>query len=282
MAGIDINTILNAVPNKQTAVQKLATLLIKKVTENENLIQAPLNNLLNQLPTDGTCPEPALLQSVLDKRNNIVDFLNKFSNFLDVTTSTYTGTNVAFNALLTTIKGINVSKIAASGGVKILPTVPGFVTALLNDLGDLSDKLTFDSLGESKLSKIKNGLDTLSISLAIVSSFIKNIIQILNSLDALLLPCLNESQKSQLTSVNDGLIKISTDNEQSIDNTTYQGFIFQIEEVPFSPTVNRLKAIALNQGGIPLLETPLSFTTNRQTLIDELNLIIDRDNLKSF
>ena len=282
MAGIDINTILNAVPNKQTAVQKLATLLIKKVTENENLIQAPLNNLLKQLPTDGTCPEPALLQSVLDKRNNIVDFLNKFSNFLDVTTSTYTGTNVAFNALLTTIKGINVSKIAASGGVKISPTSPGFVTALLNDLGDLSDKLTFDSLGESKLSKIKNGLDTLNISLAIVSSFVKNIIQILNSLDALLLPCLNENQKSQLTSVNDGLIKISTDNEQSIDNSTYQGFIFQIEEVPFSPTVNRIKAVAFNQSGIALLETPLSFTTNRQTLIDELKLIIDRDNLKSF
>ena len=280
MAGIDINTILGAIPNKQTAVQKLATLLIRKVTENENLIQAPLNNLLNQLPTDETCLEPALLQSVLNKRNNIVDFLNKFGNFLDVTTSTYTGTNVAFNALLTTIRGINVSKIAASGGVKILPTAPGFVTALLNDLGDLSDKLTFDSLGESKLSKIKSGLDTLNISLAIVSSFIKNIIQVLNSLDALLTPCLNEDQ--QLTPVADNLVKIATDSTQSIDDSTYQGFIFQIEEVPFSPTVNRLKAIALNQGGIPLLETPLSFTTNRQTLIDELKLIIDRDNLKPF
>jgi len=280
MAGIDINTILGAIPNKQTAVQKLATLLIRKVTENENLIQAPLNNLLNQLPTDGTCPEPALLQSILDKRNNIVDFLNKFGNFLDVTTSTYTGTNVAFNALLTTIRGINVSKIAASGGVKILPTAPGFVTALLNDLGDLSDKLTFDSLGESKLSKIKSGLDTLNVSLAIVSSFIKNIIQILNSLDALLLPCLNENQT--LTPVSDSLVKIATDSTQSIDNSTYQGFIFQIEEVPFSPTVTRRKAIAFNQSGVPLLETPLSFTTNNQTLIDELKLIIDRDNLKAY
>jgi hypothetical protein len=280
MAGIDINTILGAIPNKQTAVQKLATLLIRKVTENENLIQAPLNNLLNQLPTDGTCLEPALLQSVLDKRNNIVDFLNKFGNFLDVTTSTYTGTNVAFNALLTTIRGINFSKIAASGGVKILPTAPGFVTALLNDLGDLSDKLTFDSLGESKLSKIKSGLDTLNVSLAIVSSFIKNIIQILNSLDALLLPCLNENQT--LTPVSDNLVKIATDSTQSIDNSTYQGFIFQIEEVPFSPTVTRRKAIAFNQSGVPLLETPLSFTTNNQTLIDELKLIIDRDNLKAY
>ena len=282
MAGIDINSITGAIPNKQTAVQKLATLLIRKVTENENLIQAPLNNLLNQLPTDGTCLEPALLQSVLDKRNNIVDFLNKFGNFLDVTNSTYTGNNVAFITHLTTIRGINVSKIAASGGVKISPTSPGFVTALLNDLGDLSDKLTFDSLGESKLSKIKNGLDTLNVSLAIVSSFVKNIIQILNSLDALLLPCLNEDQKSQLTPVNEGLVKISTDSRQSIDNSTYQGFVFQIEEVPFSSTVNRIKAVALNQSGIALLETPLSFTTNSQTLIDELKLIIDRDNLKAY
>ena len=282
MAGIDINTILNAVPNKQTAVQKLATLLIKKVTENENLIQAPLNNLLNQLPTDGTCPEPALLQSVLDKRNNIVDFLNKFGNFLDVTTSTYTGTNVAFNALLTTIKGINVSKIAASGGVKILPTVPGFVTALLNDLGDLSDKLTFDSLGESKLAKIKNGLDTLNIALNVVSSFIKSIVGTLNSLDALLASCLNEDQKTQLISVASNLIKITTDSAQSIDDSTYQGFIFQIEEVPFSSTVTRKKAVAFNQSGIPILETQLSFTTNDQILINELKLIIGRDNLKAY
>ena len=207
----------------------------------------------------------------------------KFGNFLDVTTSTYTGTNVAFNALLTTIRGINLSRVATSTASKAIPFgLPGAIPALLSDLGDLSDKLTFDSLGESKLSKIKNGLDTLNISLAIVSSFVKNIIQILNSLDALLLPCLNENQKSQLTSVNEGLIKISTDNEQSIDNSTYQGFIFQIEEVPFSPTVNRIKAVAFNQSGIALLETPLSFTTNRQTLIDELKLIIDRDNLKPF
>ena len=283
MAGIDINSILGALPSKQTAIQKLASLLIKKVGENETLIQAPLNNLLKSIPTDGTCPDPVLLQSILDKRNNIVGFLNKFGLFLDTTTKTYAGVNVTFNTLLATIRGINLSRIATSTAAKAIPFgLPGAIPALLSDLGDLSDKLTFDSLGESKLSKIKNGLDTLSISLAIVSSFIKNIIQILNSLDALLLPCLNESQKSQLTSVNDGLIKISTDNEQSIDNTTYQGFIFQIEEVPFSPTVNRLKAIALNQGGIPLLETPLSFTTNRQTLIDELKLIIDRDNLKSF
>ena len=124
MAGIDINTIKGAIPDKQTAIQRLAVILVRKVTENESLIEAPLNNLLKQLPTDGTCLEPALLQSVLDKRNNIIDFLNRFGDFLDITTSTYTGANVAFNALLTTVKSINVSKIAASGGVKVLPAAP--------------------------------------------------------------------------------------------------------------------------------------------------------------
>jgi len=282
MAGIDIDSILGALPVKQTAVQKLATLLIKKVIENENLIQTPLNNLLQQVPTDGTCPDPILLQNILDKRNNIVEFLNKFGSFLDTTTQTYSGVNVAFNTLLTTIQGINLSKTIASGGIKILPTAPGFVTALLSDLGDLTDKLTFDSLGESKLAKVKEGLDTLNIALNIVSTFIKNIVRTLNSLDALLASCLNEDQKSQLVSVADNLTRISVDNAQSINDTTYQGFIFQIEEVPFSPTVIRKKAVAFNQSGIALLETPLSFTSNEQTLINELKLIIDRDNLKAY
>ena len=283
MAGIDINSILGALPSKQTAIQKLAILLVRKVTENENLIQAPLNNLLQQLPTDGTCPDPVLLQSILDKRNNIVGFLNKFGLFLDTTTKTYAGVNVTFNTLLATIRGINLSRIATSTAAKAIPFgLPGAIPALLSDLGDLSDKLTFDSLGESKLAKIKNGLDTLNIALTVVSSFIKSIIGTLNSLDVLLASCLNENQKTQLVSVASNLVKITTDNAQSIDDSTYQGFIFQIEEVPFSSTVTRKKAVAFNQSGIPLLETQLSFTTNEQTLINELKLIINRDNLKAY
>jgi hypothetical protein len=283
MAGIDINSILGALPNKQTAIQKLAILLIRKVTENENLIQAPLNNLLQQLPTDGTCPDPVLLQSILDKRDNIVEFLNKFGSFLDTTTKTYVGVNITFNTLLATIRGINLTRIATSTAAKAIPFgLPGAIPALLSDLGDLSDKLTFDSLGESKLAKIKNGLDTLNIALNVVSLFIKSIVGTLNSLDALLASCLNEDQKTQLVSVASNLVKITTDNAQSIDDSTYQGFIFQIEEVPFSSTVTRRKAVAFNQSGIPLIETPLSFTTNDQTLINELKLIIDRDNLKAY
>jgi len=280
MAGIDIDSILNTIPSKKTAFEKLAALLVKKTTENESIIKKPLEDLLKQLPTDGTCPDPQTLQNILDKRNNIVGFLNKFGAFLDTVTNTYTGVNVAFNALLGVISGIKAAKTAGSLGVKFLPTAPGFVTALLSDLGDLTDKLTYDSLGESKLAQRKKDLDTLAIALGIVSSFVKTTITTLNSLDALLTPCLQANQV--LDSPDDNLQKILQDSNQSVDELLYQGFIFKIVEVPYSSTVTRRKAVAYNQSGIPLLETPLSFTTNNQTLIDELKLIIERDNLKAY
>lgn len=280
MAGIDITSIQNAISDPKSALVKLSLLLIKKTSDNENLIKLPLENLLKQIPTDGTCPDPQTLQNIIDKRNNIVEFLNKFSTFLDTVIFTYTGVSVAFDVALSTITGLKLTKTTASGGVKILPTAPGFVTALLSDLGDLTDNLTYNSLGESKLVKRKQDLDTLAIALNIVSSFVKNVVTTLNSLDVALSLCLQPNQT--LNPVSDNLQKILTDNQQSVDDSTYQGFIFKIEEVPFSSTVTRRKAVAFNQSGIPLIETPLSFTTNDRTLIDELKLIIDRDNLKAY
>jgi hypothetical protein len=52
-------------------------------------------------------------------------------------------------------------------------------------------------------------------------------------------------------------------------------------EEPFSPTVNRRKAVAKNSNGIILLSTPSSFTTDTQVLFAELKLIIDKNNLKA-
>jgi len=94
--------------------------------------------------------------------------------------------------------------------------------------------------------------------------------------------CSTETDPS-LTPVSDTIQQVTIRQTQAnINSGSYNGFVIKIEEVPFSPTVTRRKAVAFNQSGIALLETPLSFTTNDQTLINELKLIIDRDNLRAY
>ena len=104
------------------------------------------------------------------------------------------------------------------------------------------------------------------------------------SLDSKIIECSNQLNPV-LTPISKNIEDIVLSQTQSIktqNQSTYNGFIIEIEEVPYTPTVNRRRAIGKNVEGIILIQTELSFTTNDQTLINELKLIIDRDNLKAY
>jgi hypothetical protein len=72
--------------------------------------------------------------------------------------------------------------------------------------------------------------------------------------------------------------------EQQVASQLYKGFILEIEteDPPQYSGLPRRRAIAKNRQGITLLNTKYSFTTNDNILINELKLIIDRDNLSSY
>jgi hypothetical protein len=281
MAGIDINTILGAIPEdrKVKGLQKLGQILIQKGTELESQLPSSITSLTSQF-TPGSCPDPAILQSIVEKRNNIVGKLNAVGQSLNTITTTYTGVSSFLDVVIFAVSNLNNIKIGLNQAAKFIPVIPGAAVSAINDLGDASSKLTFDNLGNSKLQQQKDRIDSLVIPIALFSKIIQNIITLLNSLDALILAC---NDKVSLDSLSETITQTANNQTQAdVNDGSYKGFSFQIEEVPFSPTVNRIKAIALNQQGIPVLESELSFTTNNQTLINELKLVIDRDNLKAF
>jgi hypothetical protein len=281
MAGIDIDTILNAIPEDRRVkgLQKLGQLLIQKGTELDTQLPSAITDLISQF-TPGSCPDVVVLQSIIEKRNNIVGKLNTVAQTLNTITATYTGVSSFLEVLIFAVSNLKNTQTILNQAAKLIPAIPGAAVSAINDLGDASDRITFDNLGNSKLQQQKDRIDSLIIPIALFSKVLQNIITLLNSLDSLITTC---DTTTTLDPISETIIQtVNNEIQADVNDGSYKGFTFQIEEVPFSPTVTRRKAIAFNQSGIPLLETPLSFTTNKQTLIDELKLIIDRDNLKAY
>lgn len=279
--GIDINTIQSSTPDnlKKQGVSRLSDTLIKKGEEIKTQIQPKLIQEIQSID-DSLCGNIDKLNKLVQTRNNIVSRLNGISKFLDQASMTFTGVATLLELLLLAKTILTTTKLGISIASKFLPTVPGAVVSGIDDINTATNTITFDNLGNSRLEKASNIIGGSAIAIALLSTTIKGTITLLNQLDTLINKCSNV----ELTPIDQNLINISnqvTDAETTINESTYKGFIIKIETIPFTNTVNQYKAIGLNSDGIKLIETPLSFTTNKQTLIDELKFIIDRDNLKA-
>lgn len=280
MAGIDITTIQNAIPNnlKKQGIDKLSGLLISKGEEIRQQVIPKITDEINKAQT--TSDYCNNIQVLLATRNNIVSKLNNISTFLDQTTLAFTGLSAFFELTILAKSVIDNARLAANIGISVLPVAPGSATSVIDSLGVASNKITFSDIGESKLVTLRNTLGGSAISLAIISASIRTAILLLNSLDALLSKC---SNVGNLTPVSTSLITITEQVEKSsqTNDNLYKGFLIKIETVPYTPTVNRYKAVGINSDGIKIIETGLSFTQNKQTLIDELKQNIDNNNLKA-
>ena len=231
---------------------------------------------------DGIQSCPPELQELIRIRNKIVNQLNNLARKIERIGRAITGLQEFLSAIIVAITTVDIASIVVSIAAKILPLTPGAIPAALNDAQTFIRKATFDKFGNSKLAKANITLASAALVLSLIGGWILQALGILARLDVLIMNC---DSNSTLTPISDdvkslGELNLKAQNTQN--NTTYRGFILDVETIPYTPTVNRTQAVGKNSQGIVLIRGELSFTSNNQTLINELKLIIDRDNLQAY
>jgi hypothetical protein len=235
------------------------------------------------------CPNPnsPAIKKIITIRNGLVVSLNTIGKQLDNITKTITGLSTFLSLTEIVLTSLDTAKTLLSVGSKFIPSppgVPGAITSGLADLETIIRKKLFTPTGEAKLPKIAGSIAAAAIPISIINIYIQQLVGILSALDIKLKQCV-PNQVNDLLPFSDNIISISAQQTQAnatINQTTYNGFLIEIETVPYTPTVNRYRAVGKNQSGITLVQTDLSFTLEPQILINELKLIIDKDNLKAY
>ena len=292
-----LDTIVKELPESiQPAVQEI----IPQIIENrENLDVNALateafDNAFNQVQQeaqqlgqdalDNFCLPTSVTDGIIAQRNNIVGVLNNVGGQLD-TLANFLGLANGFLTLVDILlKTLTITDVGLSATAKLFPFSAGVTETIRQDISLVKDNIIFDGKGESRITPISTAIASSAISVSVVSAFIKQSVNFLFIIDPYILKCANEAQINNLTKLSptiQGIFETETKSLQTSNQATYKGFVIQIEEEPFTPTVTRRRAVGLNQYGIQQIKTNLSFTTNNQTLINELKFIIDRDNLKA-
>ena len=261
-----INTKVAALQSKAT--EQLALLASELGIEG---LETGMPNLPNLCPpTTALIKATAIRDSFIDEIQATAKYINIIDNSLQVIKD-------VLNGSITTLTALNTLKTASSAATKFIPVVPGAVTALLSDLDDVRTILTFKTDGNPRLPELKRAVDLGSTYISQASITINSILVLLQFIDQVLAKC--GQQIKTIPSDITGLTQTVT----TIGNTdtTYKGFTFEIVDKYFSPTLNQKIGQAKNKQGIVLLQTEPSFTQDPKVLIEELKLIIDRDNLKA-
>jgi hypothetical protein len=282
---VDSTLIKEATPEDQKpkGTSKLPLLIFGLGSQIPQIIQPSLQGLIQKyISNPELCPSSVTLDELISQRNNIVTSLNGIGVRVSQLGESITGISNFLNITLGVITAIDTANIITSAAAKLVPVIPGAVPAALNDIQTLIRKLTFDQSGNSRLSKVQSSISNSALVISIIGTYILKAKELLDQIDKYIKQCnVNSGLENISKDIND-IANAQLQAQQSQNQITYNGFIIEIEEVPFTPTVTRRRAIGKNQQGIVLIQSELSFTTDNQTLINELKLIIDRDNLKAY
>jgi hypothetical protein len=282
---VDSTLIQDATPEDQKpkGTSKLPLLIFSLGSQIPQIIQPSLQGLIQKyIPNPDICPSSITLNELISQRNNIVVSLNSIGLRVSQLGESITGISNFLNITLGVITTIDTASIIASAAAKLIPLIPGAIPAALNDAQTLIRKITFDQKGNSRLSKVQSSISNSALVISILGTYILKSKELIDQIDNYINQCNINSELEGISKDINDIASAQLQAQQTNNQITYNGFIIEIEEVFFTPTVNRRRALGKNQQGIVLIQSELSFTTDNQTLINELKLIIDRDNLKAY
>jgi len=282
-------TIQNNTPSDQKpkGPSKLNPVITAQAKKLSILLIPSLLSLANDYIGENVdlCPSPNITKNALDTFNNIVKDLNNTAEGVNKVA----GVNQIIATGASTIQQIStVLKTTipiVSAAAKITPVIPGALVSALDDLDYFNNILLYTNDGSPKLPPIIAGVNGLAVSLSVFSLGCRNAAAIIENISAKLKQCLPPEDQKDIESLSDvtkQYTEYGINNYNNYDLSSYQGFNIRIEEVPYTPTVTRRRAVGYSPSGVPMIQTELSFTSNAQTLVTELKLIIDRDNLKAY
>lgn len=245
------------------------------------------------LPPDELKKILTIRNALVDKLNSVNKTINSLKKIVDPLNTVVTTTTVVLQTLNNSIDTIKPTIFILPSAAPGFPSPPAIATSAIDTLRTLVQKTT------PKITKAQNTISSIAITMDFVNNILLKIIGLLNSIDKYLKGCNATSNTDALIpnviSNTDTLIPLDSSliqleqeqiaaiaQSQNVSTlSNYKGFTLEVITEPYSPTVNRVKAVAKNAQGIILLQTPLSFTTQSQILIEEIKLIIDSNNLKA-
>jgi hypothetical protein len=245
---------------------------VTQIAEKAGIKNIGLPNV--ELPN--TCLPQSELQNLLKLRNSLLDKINIAFKTIDSLSKVTNTIQPIIDTTNKSLKTANTARVIAQAAIKAIPSppgTPGVIISTINDLKDLEEYLKpIITTNINKITSITSATDY-------ANSVLLKLKNLLSSIDKYLTGC--GVNPNDLTSLDNKLQQL----EESLNNTnstnTYKGFILEIVKEAYSPTVDRRKAVAKNTQGIILLSTPLTFSTDDQTLINEIKLLIDSNNLKA-
>lgn len=228
------------------------------------------------------CLPPAIAKKQRDKLNSLLGIVETTATALNFTSEGLNVLTLVVNGTITAIEGLTLTKFTANQAAKAIPLIPGVIVSLLEDLDTIITSFKETPIGDRRITKVRDQLQTGAFYISIASAIMDAIATILNIFISLLKAC--GETPNELGPQTKKLIELNQTTLSSNTQQSYKGFTFQIIQrpLPSDPKIQRNVAQALNTEGIVVLESQPSFTDNPKVLIEELKLIIDRDNLKAY